>query len=98
MAPPRAVDVDRGPVCRVETGGTEAADTIATAAVARGEGVVERPLALAPPHQAVDVVGPQVVFGEAEPEVAGVGVAVTGERSEEGRVGKEGRSRWSPDH
>ena len=66
-------------MCRVETVRAEAADAIATAAVARGEGVVDRSLALAPPHQAVDVVGPQVIFGEAEPEVAGVGVAVTGE-------------------
>src|SRR2546426_12403288 len=41
--------------------------------------VVERSLTLAPPHQPVHVVGPEVVLGEPEPEVPCVGIAMAGE-------------------
>ena len=44
-------------------------------AVAGPEGVVERPLALAPPHQAVRLVVAKVVLDEGEPELAGIRVA-----------------------
>src|SRR6267143_537599 len=78
---PRTLDVDPLLLGGGDTVGAEAGDHTARAraAVARAEGVVERSLALAPPHQAVHVVGPQVVFGEPEPEAARVGIAVAGE-------------------
>src|SRR5207244_5346443 len=81
IAVPRALDVDPFLTRGSETVGTEAGDHAARAraAVARAQGVVERALALAPPHQAVHVVGPQVIRREAEPEVARVGIAVAGE-------------------
>src|SRR2546421_11321255 len=75
IAAPRALDVDPFLTRGSETVGAEAGDHAARAraAMARAEGVVERALALAPPHQAVHVVGPQVILGEVEPEVARVG-------------------------
>src|SRR5205807_1227352 len=79
IALPGAARVDRGLTRRIETVGAEAGDRAPPTAVARGEGVVERPLALAAPHQAVHVVGPQVVFGQTEPEAARVGIALAGE-------------------
>src|SRR3989441_2827565 len=81
IAVPRALDAD--PVLAGGRGavGAETGDhtTRARAAVARAEGVVERPLTLASPHQAVHVVGPQVVLGEPEPEVPRAGNTVAGE-------------------
>ena len=43
--------------------------------MARPDGVVERALTLAPPHQPVNVVRAQVVFNQPEPEIPRVGVA-----------------------
>ena len=46
------------------------------AAVAGAKGAVQRALPLAAEHQTIDVIGAQVVFGQSEPEVQGVGVAI----------------------
>ena len=52
----------------------------ALAAVIRDDRVAERPLSLAAPHQAVDVVRPQIVLDHAEPEGARARIARAGER------------------
>src|SRR5207244_1888520 len=78
----RAVDVDallaRGrQAVRTEAGQPAAG---ARAAVVRDEDVAERALALAAPHQAVDVVRSQVVLDQAEPELTRVRIARADER------------------
>ena len=77
----RTIDVDAVLLRRVEAVLAEAGDAAAGAgaAVIGDEHVAERSLPLAAPHQAVDVVGPQVVLDEPEPEVPRVGIARAGE-------------------
>src|SRR5206468_12376598 len=80
IAFPRTLDVDPTLLRGCETVGAEAGDHAARAraAVARAERVVERSLALAPPHRAVHALRSHVVLGEPVRLVASVGIAVAG--------------------
>src|SRR5262249_14398717 len=73
----RALGIDAGGARSV---GTVRAETtgrgwIRTAAVAPTDGVVERTLPLAAPHQPIDVVRAQIILDEREPEVSRVRIA-----------------------
>ena len=73
----RAIRIDAGFARRVQTVRAETADRcrVRASAVVRADRVVERTLPLAAPHQAVDVVGPQIILDETEPEAARIRVA-----------------------
>src|SRR5207247_8114961 len=78
----RPIDVDAGAARSVNAVLTEAGDAAAcaAAAVAGADRIPERTLALAAPHQAVDVVRAQVILDQTQPEVACVRVAGAGRR------------------
>src|SRR4029079_13408040 len=77
----RALDVDTLLFRGGDAVLTEAGDTAARTepSVIGADGVAERTLAFASPHQAVDVIRAQIILDHAEPEVARVRVARTGE-------------------
>src|SRR5262245_34317910 len=78
----RALDVDALLLCGRDAVLTKACNPAAGAesTVIRADGVAEWTLALAAPHQTIDVVRAQIVLDHAEPEVARVRIARAGER------------------
>ena len=77
---PRPIGIDPLPAGRLQAMRAEArrGGRPRALAVAGSDGIVERPLTLAPPHEAVEgAVGAQVILDEGEPELARVGIAET---------------------